>query len=225
MQPVVYKKINQNGYITMASISVSVAADLDDAYQAETTGECLADATNPGNLMGVGSPDYGLRLYSNATASSRRWVAAKFNNITIPKDSTINSATFSGYAFNSNKYDDPDLTFYANAVDNAAAFVHGVTFNITNRALSTANVSWVMMDTGSPKWQTSPDISTVVQEMVNRPGWVSGNALALILKPGVSGNPWIIVGYGGGVGGPPKLDVTYTIPAPPATQRWGMLKQ
>lgn len=200
----------------MPSITVTVSTDLDDAFQQENTGDTVADGNNPGNVLGVGT-DFALRQFTGAAASSRYWVGCRFLNVTVPKFANITAATFSGYAFNSNKLDDPDCQVYGNAIDNATGHTHGVgTFSVSGKALTTANTTWLLTDTGSPKWEISPDISAVVQEIVNRAGWVSGNAMGIILKPGTSGNSLVIAGAGSGASGNtfwPKLDITYQVPA------------
>lgn len=201
----------------MPSISVSVNAgtDLDDAFQQESSGDTVADGTNPGNVLGVGT-DYGLRQFTGAAASSRNFIGCRFTGVNIPQAANITSATFSGYAFNNNKFDDPDCAVHANAVDNATGFTHGVgNFSVSGKTRTTANTTWLLTDTGSPKWEISPDISAVIQEVVNRPGWVSGNAIVIILKPGTSGNTLVIAGAGaGGMGSSftAKLDVTFQVP-------------
>jgi len=58
--------------------------------------------------------------------------------------------------------------------------------NITDRPVTTASVPW------SPvPWTTvgeagldqqTPDISAIIQEIVNLPGWASGNSLAVIIS-------------------------------------------
>ena len=66
------------------------------------------------------------------------------------------------------------------AVDNAATFIN-VANNITDRPLTAATVNWI-----PPTWPTggaagedqrTPNIASILQEIVNRPGWESDNAL------------------------------------------------
>ena len=65
----------------------------------------------------------------------------------------------------------------------APSFVDA-TNNITNRpSWTAANVMWSVPNwtMGSEKFQT-PDISTIIQEIVNQDGWANSNALILIFK-------------------------------------------
>ena len=70
------------------------------------------------------------------------------------------------------------------ASDNATAFSNSSN-NISNRPRTTATVAWAPVpwttanQAGSD--QRTPDLSSVVQEVVNRPGWASGNAMVFII--------------------------------------------
>ena len=67
--------------------------------------------------------------------------------------------------------------------------------------------------------QRSPDIAATIQEVVNRPGWTSGNALALIITG--SGRR-TAESHDGDAAGAPLLHVEYAYPIagdpPPAPQ-------
>ena len=72
------------------------------------------------------------------------------------------------------------LTIVGQAADGAQTFVNSIG-DISSRAKTAASVNW------SPAGWTSigavdqtPDLSAIIQEIVNRPGWVSGNSLVLI---------------------------------------------
>ena len=54
------------------------------------------------------------------------------------------------------------------------------TYNLSDRTPTTAQIAWNQENLGSG-WAVSPDIKTVVQEIVNRSGWSSGNWLLLLL--------------------------------------------
>ncbi len=74
------------------------------------------------------------------------------------------------------------MTLRSEAVDNAPTYP-GTNSNLSNRPLTSASVAW-----SPPAWSTAgartaaqqtPDLSTLVQAVVGRPGWVRGNALAV----------------------------------------------
>jgi chitodextrinase len=77
------------------------------------------------------------------------------------------------------------LSIRGEAADDAAAFRNAAR-DVSGRAPTSAAVAW-----SPPEWtkrgeagaaQRTPDLSAVVQEIVDRPGWVPGNALVLALS-------------------------------------------
>lgn len=95
--------------------------------------------------------------------------------------------------------------------NNASAFTSDGANKPSIRPLTTGFVDW--LNTWSFEWQTfqSPDISKIVQELVNSPGWNSGNNMGIMLSnPYGTGTNWSIVDYSGGSGHDVSLNVTYT---------------
>ena len=106
-----------------------------------------------------------------------RWV-----NLAIPRGATI-SAAYIQFVAKESQSEITTLTFRAQASDNAPTF-SGTSLNISSRTKTTASqgwspVAWNSGDGGAN--QRTPDLSTLIQEVVNRSGWASGNALAVIV--------------------------------------------
>ncbi len=140
-----------------------VAALTDNAEQWGTT--C---STNP-------VPGADLDLFS------QNYVAVRFQLDVGPGD-TINSAELEFTARWSNSGTAEEARIYCEDADNASAF-SATTNNVSSRTLTTAYVSWQP----TVKWKrghtyASPDISAVIQEVVDRSGWVSGNYIVVIVK-------------------------------------------
>ncbi|GJL78480.1 MAG: hypothetical protein NPINA01_14690 [Nitrospinaceae bacterium] len=111
-------------------------------------------------------------------------VGVRFQGVTIPPGATINNAYVQFQADEVNT-GATSLTVQGQDVINAASFATVVN-NITSRPLTTAAVPWF-----PAPWNTvgeagldqrTPDISAVIQEIINLPGWASGNPLAIILS-------------------------------------------
>lgn len=79
----------------------------------------------------------------------------------------------------SDSLDDPNTDIYYETTNDSIAFSSG--YDVDDRPLSSVKVTWANTGIGSG-WKTSPDITTLIQEIVDRTGWVSGNDLSLILK-------------------------------------------
>jgi hypothetical protein len=74
------------------------------------------------------------------------------------------------------------LTIRAEAADHAPAFNFSL-FDVSSRPRTNAATSWqaAPWTTIDAKYQT-PDISALVAEIVNRPGWRSGNSMVFIIS-------------------------------------------
>lgn len=112
-------------------------------------------------------------------------VGIRFQNINIPQGTTILSASIQ---FTTDETDSgsTSVTISGHDTDNAGVFTSS-NGNISNRTLTTASVGWNSI----PAWNTvgqagtnqqTPDLTNIVQEIVNRGGWVSGNAMAFVIN-------------------------------------------
>jgi hypothetical protein len=122
--------------------------------------------------------------------SKSQMVGMRFNNVTIPAGVRILSAhiQFACDEIGSSKNLNPfNVTVRGEAADNAAAFTTTAS-NLTTRAFTTASVPW---GAGVPDWlvlqeagpaQRTPDLSGVVQEIVGRSGWASGNSMVFAIS-------------------------------------------
>lgn len=104
-------------------------------------------------------------------------VGVRFQNLTIPQGATISSAyiTFEASVDHSEA---TRVTFTGQAIDDAPTFDIGSTdSDISSRTDTTARVKWTVPPwTANTTYQT-PDLSAIVQEIVDRSGWTSGNAM------------------------------------------------
>jgi len=104
------------------------------------------------------------------------------------------------------------LTIRGQAHDNATSFSQSKR-NISSRATTVASVGW-----SPPAWtainqadenQRTPDISTVIQEIVSRPRWSLGNSLVVIIRGTGVRTAW---SYNGLRTAAPLLHVEYLVP-------------
>ncbi len=147
---------------------------------------------------------------TGASGSSAQTIGLRFSNINIPQGAAISSAIVSFTADNSNSIS-TNLVFHADDTDNSAPITTANDdLGNTNRPRTTANVGWNAAGTLGP-WTNgdeyqSPDISTVIQEVVSRNGWCGGNSMTLL----VSGTGLRIAkSYENDPSQVAKLDITY----------------
>ncbi len=170
------------GAAPLLHISVAGAIDLRIANGGDDAEQHLGDGS-----MDIGSTDLEIP-YEDAgnPATDEQVVGLRFVGIPVDKGGPVAAAyvELEVDAVNKEGSANPvNLIIEGELVPNAAAFAN-VANNITDRASrTTAKVKWSI-----PPWATvnekfqSPDISSVIQEIVSQEGWVSGNALVLIIR-------------------------------------------
>lgn len=130
-----------------------------------------------------------LELGSDAKdGTSPQLIGLRFQNITIPKNAKINSAYIEFELDATSKNTDPfEMHIWAENTDNALTFTgtSSVLNEVTSRLKLTDSIQWVLtagdFNTVDTKKQTS-NIALLLQKLVSRTNWVSGNAVAFYLK-------------------------------------------
>lgn len=175
----------------MPTLNLQVGASSDDAFEG-ATGTMNLVATAVGII-----------------STLNQWAGVRFTGATVPQGATINSATLLVNIVNTTN-DTFDADFYGEAADNPGTFT-GSSGNISGRTRTTAKKTVVAADVGAG-WY-SIDVTAVVQEIVNRGGWASGNAIVIILDALSNSIALQFRAYDGGAGDAAKLDIDYTVPS------------
>ncbi|MGD8938325.1 MAG: PilC/PilY family type IV pilus protein [Gammaproteobacteria bacterium] len=102
----------------------------------------------------------------------------RFPNVLINQGATILEATLE-FTAQSSATASTTLIFKAEADDNANGFVNSNS-NISSRTTTSASVSWSPGDWTRNNTYVTPDLKSIIQEVVNRDTWEPGNALAII---------------------------------------------
>jgi len=103
----------------------------------------------------------------------------RFTNVGIPRGAKINSAYLTLVAY-ATQTAEATANIKGEASDNAATF--STYSDFTGRPRTSAVVSWAMPSTSADASYNTPDISSIIQEIVNRAGWNPGNALVIFLE-------------------------------------------
>ena len=152
---------------TLSSVDVSIAVDSDDAEEPAT-----------GGTVNLTSSD--LELVNDG---SDQEIGIRFQNITIPQGATITNA-YIQFQADEDDSEATSLTIYGEDTANAPTFATS-SGNITNRTKTSASVDWNSI----PGWnigqrgpnQQTPDLTSIVQEIVNIGTWSSGNPMVFII--------------------------------------------
>jgi len=112
--------------------------------------------------------------------STKQTVGMRFANLGIPAGATITSA-YVQFTADESQSEATSLDLRANASDNAPTY-STASQNVSSRPRTNASVPWAPGPWTAGQAgldQRTPDLSRVVQEVVDRPGWSSTNALGL----------------------------------------------
>lgn len=102
----------------------------------------------------------------------------RFRNVQVPQGATVDSAWLELYA----KFSDTtSVGLRLRGEDTASADSFSTASDYNARTKTTAYIDWSPPIVTAGQWYRSPDISSVVQEIINRADWVSGNPLVVFL--------------------------------------------
>lgn len=156
----------------MTTLTLQVSASADDAIQ-----------------LGSGSTSInGTQLRVGNNSGNGYIIGSRFQNVTIAKNTTITSAYFTLTAETSYT-----TTATIAAIVACQATDNGTTFTATSNNLGTANrarttaksSSWSLKSV-TANTEYSIDVTSAVQEIINRSGWVSGNAINILVDNNAS---------------------------------------
>lgn len=187
-----------------------------DSGRVVTTGaEFLSSESHLVNILSPGS-------HGNNDEFS---AAARFVSVTVPQGATISSASFILTAQATYNAGSNVIKYWASAEasDNAPALTtsgSGRTLRVssppsgaTARPRTTAVSSAWTQTSVTANSEYSIDVTSVIQEIVNRAGWVSGNAILIIIDTHADctqGEWQDYYSYDASTTKAPKLNITYT---------------
>lgn len=149
-------------------------------------------------MLDYNSSDLELGLEKpGSTPDQEQYVGIRFADLSIPSGATITSAYIQ---FTVDEVKSPanpfDVNIYAEDSANAAQYNRGsataclVANDLSSRKVTALSVNWAPDDDASTLWtindeagelQRTPDLSTLVQTIVDKDGWSYGNAISFIM--------------------------------------------
>ncbi|MBV7336274.1 metallophosphoesterase [Chloroflexi bacterium TSY] len=141
----------------------------------------------------------------------RHLVGLRFPGVDIPACATVIDARIEFTACHKNK-GDTFLRIHGERAGSAQVFSHGQ-FNLSQRTRTKASVQWSDL----PRWKKvgeshqTPDLASIVQEIVDQPGWNVGNPVVFLIEGEGKRNA---VTYNLQPAAAPRLVVQYQRPQP-----------
>lgn len=117
----------------------------------------------------------------DASVDLKENIFLRFLDVAVPHGATITRAKVQFTALDDHAEDDVNARIYGNDTDSATAPTSSAT--AAAKTLTTAYVDWnTLADWTTDTTYDTPDISSILQEIIDRPGWSSGNDLLLFIK-------------------------------------------
>lgn len=177
-------------------VTIVTALPFASAESQATASTDDADEGGPGNISLASGA-----LHLGVISGTPKTTGTRFTGVAIPRGATVIGARlqFSSYGTST---EPAQFMVVGQASDHADPFA-ATTANLTSRPKTAAAVNWTV-----PAWgaryiagpnERSPDLAAIVQEIVDRPGWSSGNAIALFTA-GTGSRSAVSADYPGGAG-------------------------
>ena len=180
---------------------------------ASVTPLSLGDVGQVGRSPPTGSgftTDAFLRLATDTRGPDNTDVLAamvRFPSVNIPQGSTITEATLAVQPVVASRSADRSFTVAALAADDVSPLVTGSTVPFdTTKTTDTATLTVPM---SGREQAVSGDLTAVIQAVVSRSGWASGNALGLYITNTGSADQDQFHGFGSSPGSAPRLRIEY----------------
>ena len=183
----------------MSTFEVRIASGADDVEERA-----------PGSVNFTSSD---LELADDNPSQPGQTIGLRFTAIAIPQGAVITNA-YIQFQVDEVSTGAATLQIHGEDTDNAAAFAD-IAFNVSSRQPTTATVAWSPSD-----WTTvgqagadqqTADISSIIQEILNRPGWTANNSIAFVIT---GSGTRTAEAFNGVASAAPLLHVEYLPPGP-----------
>ena len=130
-----------------------------------------------------GYPNTGNELTFNSSYND--YIGVRFRNVNIPQGAEITEAYLEFTAYNTRTSGNPSMRIRGVANNDASDFHPERRYRLRDLP-KTSGITWSMPDFYSNNDYRTPDISSIVKQIVDRSGWQSGNDMAFVLDNFVS---------------------------------------
>jgi hypothetical protein len=186
----------------LTTLNLQVGASSDDAYQ-DSGG--TANITSAAAAAGTGT----------SGVTPLRTYGVRFTSVTIPQGASIVSANLTVCKRNTT-FNDVRGTWFGQADDNAATFSGGEDMTARTQTSATVVCSENISRTDGVfyAFPTGASWVSIVQEIVNRSGWASGNAMVFVFigDNASSFTSTDVNSYDNSPSVAAKLDIDYSLP-------------
>ncbi|OED37956.1 hypothetical protein AB833_22035 [Chromatiales bacterium (ex Bugula neritina AB1)] len=192
--------VPENGGCTSQTIVKRVASNDNDAMQ----------LTYPGFYNGYMYRGYGFHIIRSSNSYYSGFSAAlAFDDIDLPANAEIIEATLAVNT-RSSGYNSGNLTVNISAENNGNPSAIGYNwFNISNRPRVASSVGWNSISSTVGVTSESPNIKSLLDDIIENPDWQPGNRMVFILEPGTGSGQRAIASNESGTSNSARLKIRY----------------
>ncbi|UCH24484.1 MAG: hypothetical protein JSV66_11050 [Trueperaceae bacterium] len=184
--------------------SVSVA----DASSVDVRVSTSEDDAEERSMGRVNRSSKALELTVDPNQGPGQLIGMRFVNVNLPEGARVTGA-YVQFTADQPSSEATSLTIGAEASGDAGIFTSS-NLNLSSRERTVASVTWSpeawSVEGESGVLQRTPDLASVIQEVVSRPDWQSGNALVILIEG--SGRR-VAASYDGDAAAAPLLHIEY----------------
>jgi hypothetical protein len=176
------------GYENFCPTLVVITDTSTVSYQPLSSEDDAEEGDDGAGVLDITSSDLEITMDHENDPSRNQTVGIRFRNVSIPQGTEIVSAYIQFDVDEDDKNADPfNVTITGEATADSEAFTSSL-YNISSRARTGAYASWVdipMWDQGNHvhgEDQRTPDLSGIVQEIVDLEDWSGGNSMTFIFE-------------------------------------------
>jgi Subtilase family len=188
------------GHSNVATVSITIVADITQVFQV---------ASEADDAGGRKWSTY-QKLNEPALAVGQEVAGMRFRHLEIPQGARIIKATLKLCSYTSDLRADLTAVIHAEAADDVDEFgsdhrVSGATTTNASQVWQWESPAW-----SSNTWYESPDISQVIQEVVDRSGWSTSSSIAILCSAdGYASTDRRFWSYDGNSDNAVQLEITY----------------
>jgi len=160
----------------MASLTVQVEANADDGYRV-SDGMGGFTFSNSAAYASIGAVNPG-------PGSTDTTCYFRFLTVTIPKGSTVTAAKLQYKLHENYTTSSKTCDIHAEDADSAGAIANDSALTTSQAAATSAKTTWTLATSTSSAFLDSSDFAAVIQEVIDRSGWSSGQNMTIhLLNP------------------------------------------
>lgn len=199
-----YETISEEISVFVGNVSKTIISTInstnDDAEQYESSGQMYMNSSD-------------LELVYDGSSKGNQHVGMLFRNLNIPANATVTNAYIQ---FTTDETNSGSTSLAIKIQDSSnAPDITSQSYNITSRSYYSQSVAWNPSSWSSVgasgTAQRTPDVKSLVQYVVNKSNWNSGNSMMFYIS---GTGERTAESYDGSSAGAPKLVVTYSTGSP-----------